>query len=297
MNAMSLALLGSIDSLLTSVVVDKLRSARHDSDQELVGQGVGNLVSGLFGGLPGAGATMRSVVNVKAGGSTNWSGVFHGLILVAVLIGLGPYAARIPQACLAGILITVGISIIDYRGLKSIKKAPREDVIVMIVVILLTVFVDLIMAVVIGITLASTLFAKKLADMKSTRVEDLASLEHLLTAVDRLPHELRQKIYIYTFDGPLFFGEMRNFTHSIEQHPEARYVILRFTNVPMIDQTAIYALEDAIARWRGAGMNVLFAELQPPIFKALEDFGVVHENCYFGHLDEAIESIAASQAS
>src|SRR3989338_7644134 len=162
--AFTLALLGSIDSLLTSVVVEKVTSKRHDSDQEQIGQGIGNIAAGLIGGIPGAGATMRSLVNIKSGGTTYLGGIVHGLFLLAVLVSIGPLASIIPLSCLAGILITVGIGILDYKGLKSIGKAPKEDVIVMFVVLLLTIFVDLIMAVIAGVALSSVLFAKKLSD-------------------------------------------------------------------------------------------------------------------------------------
>lgn len=295
MNAISLAVLGSIDSLLTSVVVDKVRKSRHDSDQELVGQGLGNLIAGLFGGLPGAGATMRSVVNIKAGGTTRWSGVVHGLLLLAVLLGLGPYAEKIPQACLAAILISVGISIIDYRGLRSIRKAPRSDIVVMLVVLFLTVFVDLIIAVGVGITLASTLFAKKLADVRLTQLGNLESVEHLVEVSEQLPKELRERIFIYSFNGPLFFGEMRNFTETIDHLSDARYIILRFSNVPIIDQTAVYALEDAVERWRTQGTKVIFTGMQQAISKTLYDFGVLRgddPHSIFDHSEAAIEFIA-----
>lgn len=155
-----LALLGSIDSLLTSLVADSITRTRHDSDRELIGQGIGNMVAGFIGGLPGAGATMRTVVNVRAGGRTPLSGAFHSLVLLAVLLGLGPLAARVPHAVLAGILLKVGWDIIDWGYLRRIRHAPREKVVVMLVTFGLTVFVDLITAVAVGIILASFVTAR-----------------------------------------------------------------------------------------------------------------------------------------
>ncbi|MCK7512526.1 MAG: SulP family inorganic anion transporter [Desulfobacterales bacterium] len=145
--ALALSVLGVIDSLLTSIVADSMTKERHDSNQELIGQGVGNMAAALIGGLPGAGATMRTVVNIKAGGTTRLSGMIHSLFLVAVLLGLGKYTAHIPMPVLAGILMKVGVDILDYRMLKVLRRAPRQDLIVMLTVFGITVFVDLIVAV------------------------------------------------------------------------------------------------------------------------------------------------------
>jgi SulP family sulfate permease len=299
-NGITLALLGSIDSLLTSVVMDKIVDNKHNSDEELVGQGIGNIAASLIGGLPGAGATMRSVVNVRAGGRTKLSGTLHGLILLATLIGLGSVASYIPLACLAGILITVGISILDYRGIKRIPGTPKEDVAVMLVVLFLTVFVDLIMAVLVGVCLASTLFAKKLTDAQTSELGSLESLEKIYTIEQRVPEYLRQSIYIYTFNGPLFFGEVKNFSQSTEKIENAKYLILRFYNVPMVDQTGAFALEDTERSIEAKGGKVLFVGMREPIRKALNDMGVIHnigmENC-FEDFEDAIAAIDAFESS
>jgi sulfate permease, SulP family len=152
--AVYLALLSAIDSLMTSVIVDRISGSKHEGNQELIGQGIGNAVAGIIGGLPGSGATMRSLVNIRAGGKTRLSGVFHGLILLAVLVGLGPYAALIPMSCLAGVLITVGIGIIDYSALKAIGKAHWSESLVMLMVLAITVFADLLTAVAVGVALS-----------------------------------------------------------------------------------------------------------------------------------------------
>ena len=164
--AIVLAMLGSIDSLLTSLVCDNMTRTRHDSNRELIGQGIGNAVAGLFGGLPGAGATMRSVINIRTGGRTPISGVFHAVVLLAVLLGLGSLAERIPLAVLAGILVKVGVDIIDWRFLKHVLHAPRADMTIMLVVCAMTVLADLIMAVAVGLVLASVLFVKRMADLE-----------------------------------------------------------------------------------------------------------------------------------
>ncbi|MDH4185738.1 MAG: SulP family inorganic anion transporter, partial [Nitrospira sp.] len=164
--AIVLAMLGSLDSLLTSLVCDNMTRSRHDSNRELIGQGIGNAVAGLFGGLPGAGATMRSVVNIRTGGRTPISGTAHAVVLLAVLVGVGPLAEQIPLAVLAGILMKVGVDIIDWRFLKHVFQAPRADLTIMVVVCGMTILADLIMAVAVGMVLASVLFVKRMADLE-----------------------------------------------------------------------------------------------------------------------------------
>ena len=190
-SALVLALLGAIDSLLTSLIADNITRTHHEPERELVGQGIGNLVAGLFGGIPGAGATglrrrssiklrifrnrslgtatsaMRTVVNIRAGGATPVSGMIHALVLLAVVLGLGPLAGHIPaHAVLAGILIKVGFDIIDWSYLRKVRRAPKIGVVLMFVVLILTVFVDLIIAVTVGVIAASLLFVKRMSDLQ-----------------------------------------------------------------------------------------------------------------------------------
>lgn len=291
---LTLAFLGAIDSLLTSLVLDKVTNGRHDSDQELIGQGFGNIASGLIGGLPGAGATMRSMVNVKSGGKTCLSGALHGFFLLAVLVGLGQIAGRIPLSALAAILIAVGISIMDWRVLKRLKTLPRADLVVMVAVLLLTVFVDLIIAVLVGVALASVLFVKQFADARTSSVGDLETLEELRSLTENVPEAIRKSIYTYQFNGPLFFGEAKNLSDAVESLTDAKYVILQFYNVPLIDQTGAYSLEDAIDKWEAKGVKVLFVGMQSHIERILEDTGAIHriemEN-RFDRFDDAIEAI------
>ena len=165
-SALILAALGAIDSLLTSLVADNITRTYHKSDRELIGQGIGNTVAGFFGGLPGAGATMRTVVNVKAGGLTPISGALHAVVLLIIVLGAGPLASEIPKAVLAGILIKVGTDIIDWDYLKRLKTAPKAGVLLMVTVLLLTVFVDLIMAVAVGMVMSSFIFMKRMTDLQ-----------------------------------------------------------------------------------------------------------------------------------
>ena len=294
-SAISLAILGSIDSLLTSLVMDRLTGRRHHSDQEQIGQGIGNIVSGLIGGLPGAGATMRSLVNLRSGGTTHLGGIIHGIFLLAVLIFLGSAASLIPLSCLAGVLITVGISIIDYKGLKDIHKVPKEDAIVMLCVLALTVFVDLIVAVGIGIAIASVLFAKKLSDQSLSTHSSFDNLEHLHKIAEHISPELRKRIYTYTFNGPLFFGEIKNFNIAIDKMKDVKYLIITFYNVTIIDQTGIYALEDTIELLSKSDVKIFFVGITPPIKALFEKIGSItniDEIC-FDSLEVALTNIKA----
>lgn len=296
-NGLTLAVLGSIDSLLTSLVLDKVNKGRHNSDQELIGQGIGNIAAGLISGLPGAGATMRSMVNVKSGGTTALSGAIHGLILLAVLLCMSRIAALIPLASLAAILFTVGLSIMDWRILRGLHKTPKSDTFVMIVVLVLTIFVDLIVAVLVGVALASVLFVRKLADTKFSSITNLNTLEGLKDLADHIPEDVRRHTYSYVLNGPLFFGQAKNLTDAIDHLSNAKYVILRFANVPLIDQTGAFALESAIEKWDAGGTKVLFVGLQPNIIKTLEDTGAqINMENTFEQFEKAIEAIAHFEA-
>ncbi|MGB5336104.1 MAG: SulP family inorganic anion transporter, partial [Woeseiaceae bacterium] len=177
-SAAVLGALGAIDSLLTSLAADNVTRTFHDSDKELVGQGIGNIAAGIMGGLPGAGATIRTLTNVKAGGRTPLSGVIHAIVVFLVVLGLGPVLAFVPHAALAGILIKVGLDVIDWRYLKRMLNAPRVDVILMAVVLVLTVFIDVITAVATGVVLASLAFVKESADLQIESIKALSDPDH-----------------------------------------------------------------------------------------------------------------------
>ena len=258
--ALTLAALGAIDALLTSVVADNKTKTKHNSNRELIGQGIGNIGAGLIGGLPGAGATMRTVVNIDAGGRTRLSGVIHGLGLLIVLLGASEYAALIPLPVLAGILITVGLGIIDYKGLKHIKDVPRSEAVIMLIVLGLTVFVDLLQAVAVGMVMASILFMKKMGDVAEERAHAMpmdASSGGLLEDTDA-----PCQVYVQTFDGPIFFGFTSYFSQIISDLPEVKMVVLRMENVPYIDQSGMYAIEDAVLEIEKRGIEVFITGIQ-----------------------------------
>lgn len=273
--ALSLAALGAIDSLLTSVVADNLTRTRHDPNRELIGQGIGNVVSGLIGGLPGAGATMRTVVNVQSGGRTRLSGIIHGLLLLAILLGLGPLAAQVPKPVLAGILITVGVGIIDYKGIRQLTRMPRVDAAVLVMVLSMTVFVDLLWAVAAGVTVTAASFIRNMSRM----VEEQA-LVHPLRAEDDLT-ELEgsdHRITVKKLDGPLFFGVATQLVGLETRVPaDTEQVIIRMERVPYIDQSGLVALDELVLRLRERGVSVALVGLAPQPRNLLEILHVIPE--------------------
>ncbi|MAP94162.1 MAG: sodium-independent anion transporter [Ponticaulis sp.] len=241
--AIILALLGSIDSLLTSLVADNATRTRHESNKELFGQGIGNAVAGLFGAIPGAGATMRTMVNIRTGGSTRLSGMIHSLLLLTVVIALAPLARAIPHAVLAGILIKVGWDIIDVVYLKRAHKGPRWDLALMALVLLVTVFVDLITAVGLGVFLAALAYVRSVAKQQLDALHTNADSK--LTAEEtELLKDYRSRIQLFSFSGPLSFGAAADIAHRVRENVHGREaIILDFTEVPDVDVSAARAVE------------------------------------------------------
>lgn len=277
--AVSLAALGAIDSLLTSVVADNITRTRHDSNRELIGQGIGNFIGGIIGGLPGAGATMRTVVNVRSGGRTRLSGVIHGAVLLAVLLGLGPLAAKVPKPVLAGILITVGFGIIDYKGLKQLRRIPRIDALVLVTVLGLTVFVDLLWAVALGVMISGMAFIQRMSQMATERasVMPLDDTEHGIEKVNLQP-EVSERIYVKELGGPLFFGVATQLAGLAERIPsKVDVVVFRMNEVPYVDQSGLIALDDLISRLREKNTTVVLSGLNEQPRNLLEMLHVIPE--------------------
>ena len=278
--AMMLAALGAIDSLLTSVIADNITKTKHNSNRELIGQGIGNMVAALIGGLPGAGATMRTVVNVNAGGKTRLSGLIHGLLLAAILLGLGKYTSYIPLSVLAGILITVGIGIIDYKGLSHLGRVPRTDAVIMIIVLLITVFGNLLNAVGMGIVLACVLFMKQSSDLAEigTSLKALAGFkdEQPWDDEDSVYKEFKGKIYIKHLYGPLFFGFASRFQELIKElDDDVRVLIIRMDKVPHIDQSGVYAMEEAVTDLQNKDVVVVLTGVQPQPLDMLKSIDII----------------------
>ncbi|GJL62556.1 MAG: sodium-independent anion transporter [Nitrospirales bacterium] len=266
-SALTLGALGCIDTLLTAVIVDKITETKHQSNRELVGQGMGNIASAFFGGLPGAGTTMSSIVNVKAGGRTPLAGVISSLFLLAVLFGLGSYVQYVPIPVLAAILITVGLDIIDYNGLKEVMKVERVEGAILCIVLVMTVFVDLITAVGIGMTLSVFVFMKKMGAIGEEKIAlfPLRSLKIRKPCDVRdeflLPTDYLDHVFIRSFSGPIFFGFSQFLIDSLKQLPSVKIIIFEMNRVPYLDQSAAHALELVFEYLQKRGIRVLLANL------------------------------------
>ena len=299
--AFSLALLGAIDSLLTSIVADNMTKTKHNPNKELVGQGIGNSIAALFGGLPGAGATIRTVVNIQSGGKTRLSGMIAGVLLLTILLALGNVASQIPAAVLAGILITVGIGVMDYKGLKAIPNMPKDEVVVMLIVLLLSVFWDLVFAVGIGMVIAALVFMKKMSDITANaseirKLHDEAELEEYWKDEADFPQQLKEEVYIKHLNGPLFFGYINDFQVLVSEIPEtASHVIIRMDRVPYMDQSGLFAMEGTLQELWEKGITPLFIHLkkQPRLLMEKIDIipDLVPENHIFDDFSECLNWI------
>jgi sulfate permease, SulP family len=276
--AITLAALGAIDSLLTSVVADNVTKTRHNSNKELIGQGIGNSVAGIFGGLPGAGATMRTLVNIRSGGTSRWSGIIHSLTLAIILLAVGSYAALIPKAVLAGLLITVGLGILDYRGIKHIRVVSRADAAIMIVVLLVTVFLDLLTAVGVGMVMGALFFMKKMSDVigERTRVESLATYDNGKHWQGKnLPAGLECNVLIKHIEGPLFFGFASGLQKMAEEVIDVSHAIFRMEEVPFIDQTGLYSLQETLLTMKEREIEVVLTGLTKQPEQMLRKGGII----------------------
>ena len=260
--ALTLALLGAIDSLLTSVVADNMTKTKHKPNKELIGQGIGNSIAALFGGIPGAGATIRTVVNINAGGKTRLSGMIAGVLLLMILLAFGPIASKIPAAVLAGILITVGIGVMDYKGLKAIPYMPKQEVAIMLIVLVLSSVWNLVYAVGIGLVIASLIFMKIIGDISAKRSEVKSLKEEAWDDEMGIPENLQEQIFIKHIKGPLFFGTTSDFQALVKQIPlKATSIIIRLDRMPYMDQTGLYVMEEILIDLVKAGKTVLFVDI------------------------------------
>ncbi|WP_295881932.1 SulP family inorganic anion transporter [uncultured Thiohalocapsa sp.] len=279
-DALVLALLGSIDALLTSVIADSLTRTQHNSDKELIGQGFGNLASGLFGGLPGAGATMGTVVNIQTGARTALSGLTRALILAVVVFGASAMVEPIPKAVLAGIAIKVGIDIIDWGFLRRAQRVSMRGALIMYGVILMTVFVDLITAVGIGLFVANVLTIRRLADLQSEGVKLLglpgqepgARCTEGTEATEeerKILDDPGNGIALLCLSGPLIFGAAKAITRQQHEIAEAKSLVVDLTDVPHLGVTTSLAIEAAVRDAVAHNCRVYFAGLHPQPRKRL----------------------------
>ena len=247
--AITLALLGSIDSLLTSLVADSKTKTKHNPKKELIGQGIGNSICSFFGAIPGAGATMRTVININSGATSKLSGITHSITLLLIVLLLAPLASMIPLAVLSGILIKVGFDILDYRFIRIIKDVSKQDLLIMITVFLLTIFVDLIMAVGVGITIASILAVYQVS--KNTKMQTKRSKTSFDIDIDS------KNIDVINIDGSLFFGTASVLDAKLEKIKTNKTVILDCKKVSFLDLSAIFTIEDMIEKLNNRNIQTI----------------------------------------
>jgi len=262
MSAFVLALLGTIDSLLTSLIADNVTGTHHNSDKELIGQGIGNMVAGLFGGIPGAGATMRTMVNVRAGGRTPLSGVIHGVVLLALVAGLAPLAEHIPLAVLAGILLKVGWDIIDWDYLRRLKGANRAGILVMLTVLILTVLVDLIMAVGVGIIMASMISAAKMSSNQLNQLRIVGKDWETLPMEPKEREKLAQaagRVLMIHFDGAYSFCSAKGMTRIVPELSDEKVILIDCSNTTSLDTSTVMSIDALIQRAHNQGLAVVIA--------------------------------------
>ncbi len=284
-NALVLAMLGSIDALLTSVIADSLTRKEHNSDKELVGQGLGNLASGMFGGLPGAGATMGTVVNIQTGARTALSGLVRAAVLGVVVFGASGLVESIPKAILAGIAIKVGIDIIDWGFLRRAHRLSLRGALIMYGVIAMTVFVDLITAVGIGLFVANILTIRRLSDLQSEHVRVLGQAEEtgesdyegLEADEKRLLSEAGSRVALLDLSGPLIFGAAQTLTRQQNRLDSAQALVIDLSGVPHLGVSAALVLERIIRDAVDRGSRVVFSGAQDQPRARLEKLGVANE--------------------
>lgn len=290
--AFAIALLGSIESLLSAVVSDSMIGGKHRSNMELIAQGAANIFSAIFGGIPATGAIARTATNVKNGGRTPIAGIVHALMLLSIMLLFAPYAKLIPLSCLAGILMVVAYHMSEWRQFKSILKGNRMDIIILLSTFFLTVIFDLVIAIEIGIVLSSFMFMKRMSE--SVLVEkitaDNINDEHLFD--DELL-ELPKNVLLYEINGPLFFGAARQFQETISNtHLQPKVIIIRMRYVPMIDATGYQSLKEIIKSYRAKGIKVILSGINEETkkdFEKNEMFSVLNEEYIFKNINEALE--------
>lgn len=288
--AFAIAMLGAIESLLSAVVADGMAGTRHNSNQELIGQGLANVLAPMFGGIAATGAIARTATNIRNGGNSPIAGIVHALTLVLVLILLAPLAAGIPLATLAAILFMVAWNMSELRHVvRLIKRAPRADVVILLVTFGLTVFADLVVAVNIGVVLAMLHFLRRMAESVVVRQQDGGSLQREL-GLDG-SHKLPADILVYAVEGPFFFAAVDTFERVLaDTHTDPRVVIIRLAHVPFMDATGLKALDEAIQELHQRGVRVILTEANEKVQKKLKRMGLTDRlgsGCMTQHIGQA----------
>ncbi len=288
----TIAILAAIESLLSCVVADSMINSNHNSNQELIAQGIGNIGSVLFGGIPATGAIARTAANIKNGGKTPVAGMVHSVVLVLVLVLLMPYAALIPMPTIAAILFQVAYNMSGWRTfVEIIQRAPKSDIIILIATFVLTIVFDLVVAIEFGMIAACFLFMKRMSEEAAIRgwvdFEDLDVNDSDRTELKKVP----KHISVYEISGPMFFGAV-DMLNEITAKSFTEVIIIRMRSVPAIDVTAIRSLEMLIKRAKKKEIAIIFSHVNEQPMHALEKSGIVdmvgREN-FLPHIDEAID--------
>jgi len=274
--AFTIALLGAIESLLTAVVADGMTGARHSPNQELIGQGVANMLTPVFGGFAATGAIARTATNVRNGATSPLAGIVHSVFLVLVIVLFAPYASHVPLAALAAILFFVAWTMSDVRHFgRLLRRAPRSDRLVLLATFGLTVFVDLVVAVNVGVVLAALLFMRRMAESVSVQQEVFGGPEARAGAGEPLP-ALPANVLVYRIDGPFFFGAAEKLEATVERaqlHVDT--VVIRLGRVPFMDATGMHTLSEIIERFHRRGIRVILVEIQARLERILERAGLL----------------------
>lgn len=282
--ACALAGLCVFDSLLTCLVADNMTDERHDSDKEIFGQGVANLACGVVGGVTTATATMRTVANIKCGAKTGLASIAAGIVLLSLMLGLAPLASYIPMACLAGILLKVGIDILDYRVLPVLHRIPMADAICFWAVLGLTITTDLLVAMGVGITIAFVRAIHELGNLYQPEVLTLDQLDRRWPGEESMPASLKNRILKLRLDGPLFFGVADTVYRTISRLNDYDYLIIRMMHVPMIDMSGAYLLDDIYEKASNQGAKVLLTGMSEKVESSLTRLKILdkigRENCF-----------------
>jgi SulP family sulfate permease len=294
-DAAMLGMLGCIDTLLTAVIADSLTRTEHKSDKELIGQGIGNVISGLCGGLPGAGATMGTVVNIQTGARTAVSGLTRALILLVVVLWAAVLTQPIPMAVLAGIALKVGIDILDWSFLQRAHKVSLKGALIMYGVMFLTVFVDLIVAVGVGVFIANILTIERLSQLQSHDVKTITDADDAIVLNDEEKQLLDQangRILLFYLSGPMIFGVSKAIAREHSAMADSDVLILDLSDVPMLGVTASLAIENAIQDAYEQGRQILVVGAGGKVKRRLEKFGIekfVPPHHFFMNRSEALK--------
>ncbi len=263
--ALTIALLGAIESLLSAVVADGMIGGNHRSNTELIAQGIANIVAPFFGGIPATGAIARTATNIKNGGRTPVAGMIHAVTLLLILLFFGKYAKLIPMSCLAGILILVSYNMSEWRSFRAILRGSAFDIIILLTTFILTVLVDLTVAIQIGIVLSAILFMKRMADNGQAILKEKDS--QIIENYGYLPKEIE----IYEISGPFFFGAAKHYSEVLKGHASStKILIIRMRYVPFIDSTGIHNFKEAITTLKSSGKKIILSGVQPDVRKELD---------------------------